>query len=107
MLPSAYLAGRFVLAFPALSVDQPADVLQALGRSWEMTRRNGVKVLLLCVLAPIGVAWVLEQASHLPVPGISLICAIAVWLVMPVELALVALCYTALKPPQNQPADRV
>ena len=97
ILPPAYLASRLLLAFPAIAIDESADVIQALIESWKMTRRNGWKVLVLCVLAPGLVAWLLEQASNLPIPGIMLVSAIAVWVVMPVELAMVALSYLSLQ----------
>ena len=62
-----------------------------------MTRRNGWKILALCVLLPGALAWSLEQIGQLPIPGIYLLSAIAVWVVMPVELALVALSYVTLR----------
>jgi len=102
VLPPAYLAGRFLLAFPALASDGADDVLQALRQSWEITNRNGWRVVVLCVVAPGVVAWALEQISQLSVPGITLLTSVAVWLVMPVELALVALAYATLR--QDKPA---
>ena len=102
ILPPAYLASRFLLAFPALATDSVQDVFQALTQSWKMTRRNGWRVLALCVVAPAAVAWSLEQMSQLPLPGITVVTAIAVWLVMPVELALVALAYVTLR--RSEPA---
>ena len=54
-------------------------------------------MLLLCVLAPGAVAWSLGELSTTAIPGIALLSAIAVWLVMPVELAVVALSYDTLK----------
>lgn len=97
IVPPAYLAGRLLLAFPALAVDHCDDVFQALLASWKMTRRNGWKILALCVVLPGVVAWSIEQIGQLPIPGIYLLSAIAVWLVMPVELALVALSYVTLQ----------
>lgn len=97
IVPPAYLAGRLLLAFPALAVDHSEDVFQALSASWKMTRRNGWKILALCVLLPGALAWSLEQIGQLPIPGIYLLSAIAVWVVMPVELALVALSYVTLR----------
>jgi hypothetical protein len=98
LLPPAYLAGRMLLAFPMIATDAVPDVFQALGMSWAMTRRNGWRVLALCFLLPGAIAWGLEQMSQLALPGVALISAAAVWLVMPVELALVALCYVSLRP---------
>ncbi|HUU73617.1 MAG TPA: hypothetical protein VMW70_13395 [Burkholderiales bacterium] len=97
VLPPAYLAGRFLLAFPALASDGAEDVLQALTQSWRITNRNGWRVVMLCVIVPGVVAWALEQLSHLSLPGITVFTSIAVWLVMPVELALVALAYVTLR----------
>ncbi len=97
ILPPAYLAGRLLLAFPALAIDDSIDVLQALGNSWAISRHNGFRLLVLCVLVPGAVAWSLGELSTLAIPGIALLSAIAVWLVMPVELAVVALSYDALK----------
>ena len=97
ILPPAYLAARLLLAFPALATDKTDDVFQALIASWKMTKRNGWRVLGLCVLAPGVVAWSLEQIGQIPIPGIDLISASAVWLAMPVELALVALSYVTLQ----------
>lgn len=97
ILPPAYLAGRLLLAFPALATDASEDVFQALSASWKMTRRNGWRVLVLCVVVPGAIAWSLEQVGQFPIPGISLATAIVVWLVMPVELALVALSYATLQ----------
>ena len=104
VLPPAYLAGRLLLAFPALASDSAEEVFQALVQSWRITRRNGWRVVVLCVILPGVVAWVLEQVSQLPVPGITILTSIAVWLVMPVELALVALAYVSLRP-DNKPAS--
>ena len=98
MLPPAYLAGRLLLAFPALASDSAEEVFQALLQSWKITNRNGWRVVTLCVILPGVVAWVLEQVSQLPMPGITVLTSIAVWLVMPVELALVALAYVSLRP---------
>lgn len=97
ILPPAYLAARLLLAFPALASDASEDVFQALAASWKMTRRNGWRVLVLCVLVPGAVAWSLEQIGQLPIPGINLVSAMAVWIAMPVELALVALSYVTLQ----------
>ncbi len=97
ILPPAYLAGRLLLAFPALATDDSVDVLQALGNSWTISRRNGIRVLVLCVLAPGAIAWSLGELSTLPIPGIALLSAVAVWLVMPFELAIVALSYDTLR----------
>ena len=97
ILPPAYLAGRLLLAFPALAIDASEDVFQALSGSWKMTRRNGWRVLTLCILVPGVVAWSLEQVRQVRIPGITLVSAVAVWLVMPVELALVALSYVTLQ----------
>jgi len=104
VLPPAYLAGRLLLAFPALASDSAEEVFQALAQSWRITNRNGWRVVVLCVILPGVVAWVLEQVSQLPVPGITILTSIAVWLVMPVELALVALAYVSLRP-DNKPAS--
>ncbi|MGD2139538.1 MAG: hypothetical protein PVH25_04010 [Burkholderiales bacterium] len=98
IIPSGYLVGRLLLAFPALAADHCDDVFQALLASWKMTRRNGWKVLLLCVVLPGALAWSLDQIARLPLPGVDLVSAIAVWMIMPVELALVALAYVSLKP---------
>ncbi len=106
IVPPAYLAARLLLAFPALAIDKTVDVFEALSASWKMTRRNGWRVLGLCVLLPGAVAWSLEQVGQLPVPGISLLSAAAVWLIMPVELALVALSYVTLeRNVSSSPAD--
>ena len=104
LLPPAYLAGRLLPALPAIAGDHYDDVFQALAGAWRMTRRNGWKVLTLCVLLPGALAFSLEEISRLPVPGIYLVSAIAVWLAMPVELALVALSYLTLK---RNASDRV
>ena len=101
LLPPAYLAGRFLLAFPALAVDGADDVLQALTQSWQITRSNGWRVVILCVIAPGVVAWGLEQLNHIPVPGMVVLTSIAAWVVMPLELALVALAYASLRPPKQ------
>lgn len=98
LLPPGYMAGRLLLALPAIAVDHCDDVLQALAGSWKMTRRNGWRVLALCVLLPGVLAWSLEAISRLSIPGIYLVSGIAVWLAMPVELALVALSYLTLRP---------
>lgn len=97
ILPPAYLAGRLLLAFPALAIDDSIDVLQALGNSWAISKNNGFRLLVLCVVAPGVVAWSLGELSTLAIPGTALLSAIAVWLVMPVELAVVALSYDTLK----------
>jgi len=101
ILPPAYLAGRLLLAFPALAIDHSEDVFQALSASWKMTSRNGWKMLALCVVLPGALAWSLEQIGQLPIPGIYLVSAIAVWIAMPVELALVALAYVTLQRRDN------
>ncbi len=103
VLPPAYLAGRLLLAFPALASDAVEEVFQALVQSWKMTNRNGWRVVVLCVVLPGVLAWVLEQVSQFPVPGITVLTSIAVWLVMPVELALVALAYVSLRPVDTPP----
>jgi hypothetical protein len=97
ILPPAYLAGRLLLAFPAIATDDSMDVLQALGNSWALSKDNGLRLLVLCVLVPGAIAWSLGALSTLAIPGIALVSAIAVWLVMPVELAVVALSYETLK----------
>ena len=102
LLPPAYLAGRLLPALPAIAGDHCEDVFQALAGAWRMTRRNGWKVLALCVLLPGALAWSLEVVSQLPIPGIYFASSIAVWLAMPVELALVALSYLTLK--RSEPA---
>jgi hypothetical protein len=105
IVPPAYLAARLLLAFPAIAIDDSIDVLQALGNSWSISRHNGFRVLVLCVLAPGAVAWSLGELSTLAIPGIALLSAIAVWLVMPVELAVVALSYDTLKRIGASPPD--
>ena len=97
ILPPAYLAGRLLLAFPAIAIDDSVDVMQALGNSWAMSKHNGLRLLVLCVLAPFAIAWSLGALSALAIPGVALLSAVAVWLVMPVELAIVALSYETLK----------
>jgi hypothetical protein len=97
MLPPGYLAGRLLLAFPAIAIDDSIDVLQALGNSWAISKQNGLRLLVLCVLAPGAIAWSLGALSTLGIPGGALLSSIAVWLVMPVELAIVALSYETLK----------
>jgi hypothetical protein len=105
IIPPAYLAGRLLLAFPALAIDDSVDVLHALGNSWAISKHNGFRLLVLCVLAPGAVAWSLGALSTLAIPGIALLSAIAVWLVMPVELAVVALSYDTLKRSGASEAD--
>ena len=97
IIPPAYLAGRLLLAFPAIAIDDSVDVMQALGNSWTMSKHNGFRLLVLCVLAPGAIAWSLGALSALAIPGAALLTAVAVWLVMPVELAIVALSYETLK----------
>jgi hypothetical protein len=105
ILPPAYLAGRLLLALPAIAVDHYEDVFQALAASWKMTRHNGLKVLVLCVLVPGALAWSLEEISLIPVPGIYLLSAITVSLVMPMEVALVALSYLTLRRDDTETAS--
>ena len=57
IIPPAYLAGRLLLAFPAIAIDDSVDVMQALGNSWTMSKHNGFRLLVLCVLAPGAIAW--------------------------------------------------
>ena len=97
IVPPAYLAGRLLLAFPAIAIDDSVDVLQALGHSWSLSKHNGLRLLVLCVLTPALIAWSLGALSTLAIPGAALLTAVAVWLVMPVELAVVALSYETLK----------
>ena len=97
IIPPAYLVGRLLLAFPALAIDDSVDVLQALGQSWAISRNNGFRLLVLCVLVPGVLAWSIGAVSNLPIPGIAFLSAIAVWLIMPIELAIVALSYSTLK----------
>ena len=97
ILPPAYLAARLLLAFPAIAIDDSVDVLQALGHSWAISKHNGLRLLVLCVLAPGAIAWSLGALSALAIPGVALLSAVAVWLVMPVELAVVALSYETLR----------
>ncbi|NIO40698.1 MAG: hypothetical protein GTO41_11265 [Burkholderiales bacterium] len=97
ILPPVYLAGRFLLAFPALALDHTTDVFEALAASWKMTSRNGWRMVGLCIVLPGVIAWSLEQLAQLPITGMYLISAVAVWLAMPVELALVALSYVTLQ----------
>ncbi len=83
--------------FPAIAVDDSVDVLQALGTSWSISKNNGLRLLVLCVATPAAIAWSLGALSTLAIPGITFLSAIAVWVVMPVELAVVALSYETLK----------
>ena len=92
----AWLVARLWMAFPALATGQFEEIFLALSQSWNLTRNNGLNVLLLCVLTPSAIAWGLDQVSQLPLPGLALVCAVAVWLLMPFELAIVALCYATL-----------
>ena len=50
LLASAYVFGRIGLAFAALSVDQPMSFVQ----SWQATRGNGFRLLLIYLLAAAG-----------------------------------------------------
>jgi len=97
VVPPAYLAGRLLLAFPALATDDSIEVLQAIGQSWAISKNNGFRLLALSVVVPGAIAWSLGELSTLAIPGITVLTAIAVWFVMPVELALVALSYDTLK----------
>lgn len=97
IIPPAYIAGRLLLAFPALAVEDSVDVLTALGISWAISKHNGVRVFILCVIGPGAIAWLLGQLSTLTIPGSALFASLAVWLVMPIELAVVALSYSTLK----------
>lgn len=96
LLLPAWLVSRLLLAFPPLATGEVNEVFAALGHSWQLTPHNSLRVFALCVVMPSVIAWALDVISSAPLPGISQLCAVAVWLVMPLESAMVALCYDTL-----------
>ena len=95
-LPAAYLASRLLLAFPALAVEDGESTQKALQRAWEVSRHNGMRILFLCVVAPAFIAWLLALLGSSTLPGTDVVSAVLVWLLLPVELSIVAMVYATL-----------
>jgi hypothetical protein len=101
LVPGAWLASRLLLAFPTLAIED-ASALQAFQRAWTLSREQGLRILVLCVAIPGAIAWLLGQLSGTPVA--EAIATILVWLLMPFELAIVAMVYATLARPPEAPA---
>lgn len=99
MVPGAYLASRLLLAFPAIAVED-SSAWQAFQRAWALSRDNGLRILVLCVGVPGAIAWLLALLGSMP--SIEALSAILVWLLMPAQLAIVAMVYATLSR-QQQP----
>jgi hypothetical protein len=93
LVPGAWLASRLLLAFPAIAIED-SNALQALRRAWALSRDHALRILVLCVGVPGAIAWLLGNLSGLP--GVEALAAILVWLLMPFELAIVAMVYATL-----------
>ena len=99
LVPGAYLASRLLLAFPAIAVED-SGALQAFRRAWALSRDNALRILVLCVAVPGAIAWLLGRLGS--VPSVEALSTILVWLLMPAQLAIVAMVYATLSR-QQQP----
>ncbi|MBM0103361.1 hypothetical protein JM946_01330 [Steroidobacter sp. S1-65] len=93
-LPAVYVVSRYAICLPAAAVDRPLAPKQA----WQLTRGNGWRLLLLVGISP----WVLHfmQRSFTSVFSANVDYVVAenllFWLLLPLEIALLSLCYQRL-----------
>lgn len=98
LVPGGYLASRLLLAFPAIAVED-SGALQAFRHAWTLSRDNGLRILVLCVGVPAAIAWLLAQLGS--APAVEALSAVLVWLLMPAQLAIVAMVYSTLNRQQQ------
>jgi hypothetical protein len=76
-------------------------VFEALKWSWLVTKGNGLVLMLLAVIFPLAIALGIKWFSSTGLPGAEFIGAVLVWLVLPFEVALIALSYSTIKKIQS------
>lgn len=93
-LSATYLLSRLAVRLPAVSIDQPLRMKQ----SWQLTRRNGIQLLILVG----GLPWSLHVAQH-TIAGIFdsdvdylSVKAVLFWLLFPLQIALLSVSYLRL-----------
>ena len=96
-LPPVYIAARLILVFPEVSRDPEIGVFDALKWSWSATKGNGLVLMLLAVVFPLMIALGINWFSNTAIPLSDFLGATLVWLVLPFEVALIALSYSTIK----------
>lgn len=96
-LPPIYIAGRLILVFPEVSRNPEIGLFEAFKWSWLVTKGNGLVLMFLAVLFPVAIALAINWFSLAGVPLAELIGAMLVWVVLPFEVALIALSYSTLQ----------
>ena len=100
-LPPISIAARLILVFPEVSRNPNIGVFEALKWSWLVTKGNGLVLMLLAVIFPLAIALGINWFSSTGLPGAEFIGAVLVWLVLPFEVALIALSYSTIKKIQS------
>ncbi len=97
-LPSIYLAGRFMLVFPAVCTNDDLRLFDAFKWSWMTTRKNGAAMLVLCIVLPVSIAWGIDWLGSVSGSTVlSIVSGLLVWISLPFEIAFIALSYTTLE----------
>ena len=104
-LPPIYIAARLILVFPEVSRNPDIGVFEALKWSWLVTKGNGLVLMLLAVIFPLAIALGINWFSSTGLPLAEFIGAALVWLVLPFEVALIALSYSTIQKIQSIAVD--
>lgn len=104
-LPPIYIAARLILVFPEVSRNPDIGVFEALKWSWLVTKGNGLVLMLLAVIFPLAIALGINWFSSTGLPFAEFIGAVLVWLVLPFEVALIALSYSTIQKLQSTSVD--
>lgn len=96
-IPAIYVAARLILVFPEVSNDPSISLTDAFRWSWGVTKGHGLVLMLLAVVFPLAIALGINWFGQSGFPFSQFIGAILVWLVLPFEVALIALCYSHIR----------
>ena len=91
--------------FPEVSRNPDIGVFEALKWSWLVTKGNGLVLMLLAVIFPLAIALGINWFSSTGLPLAEFIGAALVWLVLPFEVALIALSYSTIQKIQSIAVD--
>ena len=96
-LPPIYIAARLILVFPEVSRNPEIGLFEAFKWSWLATKGNGLVLMFLAVIFPLAIALAINWFSLTGLPLAEFIGAMLVWLVLPFEVALIALSYSTIQ----------
>jgi uncharacterized membrane protein len=87
-----------MLVFPAVCTNDDLRLFDAFKWSWTTTRKNGVAMLVLCIVFPVSIAWGIDWLGSVSGSTVlSIVSGLLVWISLPFEIAFIALSYTTLE----------